>query len=206
MKSLRALWILLTCGSLPLLAQENPAWPVLKPATSSDPLPGTAALTETGDLSRMLHEANDRFLDREIERAAKEREKFWKRDLSSPEAYAKSVQPNRERLAKMLGIDREARTAPEGGNQLEVRGLLDLFSFPDTTPRTFAGESFRKRRGRRNPDPSERPSEGRYRPPPRSRPIPSLLLGGRRARQCRMPRSRPPPDRPWTDGAPTQPS
>lgn len=101
------------CGlASPLLAQETPAWPLLKPATATDPLPGTAALTETGDLSRMLHEANDRFLDREIERAAKEREKFWKRDLSSPEAYAKSVQPNRERLAKMLGIDREVRCAP----------------------------------------------------------------------------------------------
>jgi dienelactone hydrolase len=141
MKSLRALWILLTCGSLPLLAQENPAWPVLKPATSSDPLPGTAALTETGDLSRMLHDANDRFLDREIERAAKEREKFWKRDLSSPEAYAKSVQPNRERLTKMLGIDRETRTAPEGGNQLEVMAR-ETSSFPGYNAKNVRWRAF----------------------------------------------------------------
>ncbi len=90
-------------------AEEAAKWPVLTAATDTAPLPGTSALTETGDLSRLLHEANDRFLDREIERAAKERGKFWQRDLSSPETYAKSVQPNRERLARMLGLDRETR-------------------------------------------------------------------------------------------------
>ncbi|MCB1207072.1 MAG: hypothetical protein KDN18_22655 [Verrucomicrobiae bacterium] len=99
-------------AAVPLRGQDPPPWPVLKPATATAPLPGTEPLTETGDLSRLLHEANDRFLDREIERAAKEREKFWKRDLSSPEAYAKSVQPNRESLARMLGIDREKRAEP----------------------------------------------------------------------------------------------
>ena len=105
---------LLTClvSLTGLAAAEPPPWPLLEPAPAAGPLPGTALLEETGDLSRMLHEASDRFLDREIERAAKEREKFWKRDLSSPEVYAKSVQPNRERLAKMLGIDRETRHAP----------------------------------------------------------------------------------------------
>jgi Dienelactone hydrolase family len=46
----------------------------------------------------------DRFLLREIEAAAKNREKFWKRDFSSPEAYAKSIEPNRKRLAHILGV------------------------------------------------------------------------------------------------------
>ena len=100
-----------------LQAEEAPKWPVLTAATTSEPLPGTSALTETGDLSRLLHEANDRFLDAEIIRAKEQREKFWKRDFTSPEAYAKSVQPNRERLGKMLGIDREVRHSPEGGNR-----------------------------------------------------------------------------------------
>lgn len=96
-----------------LLAQDAPPpWPVLAPATTTAPLPGTVALTETGDLPLLLHETNDRFLDREIERAARERGQFWNRDLSSPEAYTKSVQPNRERLGKMLGMDREVRHAP----------------------------------------------------------------------------------------------
>lgn len=110
------LLLLLSC----LPAQETPPWPVLKPADATGPLPGTALLEETGDLSRELVEANDRFLDREIERAAKERGKFWNRNLSSPEAYAKSVQPNRERLAKMLGIDREVRPEPEEGNWFQI--------------------------------------------------------------------------------------
>lgn len=118
---IRPLIVLGVSASLVCLsAQEAPPWPVLKPADATGPLPGTALLEESGDLSRLLHEANDRFLDREIERAAAERGQFWKRDLSSPEAHAKSVQPNRERLARMLGIDRETRYAPEGGNRLEV--------------------------------------------------------------------------------------
>ncbi len=110
----------LACALLlsPLLAQESPPWPILKPAPATGPLPGTASLVETGDLSRLLLEANDRFLDREIARAAKEREKFWKRDFASPEAYTKSVQTNRERLAKKLGLDREKRPSPDGGNRL----------------------------------------------------------------------------------------
>ncbi len=97
----------------PLAAESSAPWPVLEPAETGGPLPGTAALEEAGDLPRLLHEANDRFLDREIERAARERGRFWQRDLSSPEAYAKSIEPNRARLAAMLGIDRETRTDPD---------------------------------------------------------------------------------------------
>lgn len=108
-------------AAISLQAEEAPKWPVLTAATASEPLPGTSALTETGDLPRLLHEANDRFLDAEIVRAKEQRETFWKRDFSSPEAYAKSVQPNRERLGKMLGMDRETRHAPEGGNRLSHR-------------------------------------------------------------------------------------
>jgi len=111
MKTIRRLWILLACGSLPLIAQDTPAWPVLKPATATDPLPGTAALTETGDLSRMLHEANDRFLDREIERAAKERKARWE----------SGHKPTRDELARILGIDRETRFQidAETGNRFD---------------------------------------------------------------------------------------
>ena len=104
--------VLFFAAAFNLHSQETPKWPVLTAATTSEPLPGTSALTESGDLPRLLHEANDRFLDAEIIRAKEQRETFWKRDLSSPEAYAKSVQPNRERLVKMLGMDRETRPDP----------------------------------------------------------------------------------------------
>ncbi len=78
-------------------------------------LPGTAPLTMTGDIASQLVDGVDRFLLREIEAAAKNREKFWKRDFSSPEAYAKSIEPNRKRLAHILGVrDKRALfTAPE---------------------------------------------------------------------------------------------
>jgi len=42
-------------------------------------------------------------LSREIERSVAERQIFWKRDFSSAAAYEKSVEPNRERLRKIIG-------------------------------------------------------------------------------------------------------
>jgi dienelactone hydrolase len=40
---------------------------------------------------------------RQLEQSIEARAKLWKRDLSSPEAYDKSIAPNRERLAKFIG-------------------------------------------------------------------------------------------------------
>lgn len=128
--------------AMPLLAEETPPWPVLKPAVSADPLPGTAALAEAGDLSRLLHEANDRFLDREIERAKTERGKFWKRDLSSPDAYGESVAPNRERLAKRLGTDRETRTAPDGNRFVYRSSSPEPLSYDGVTVREVVWRAF----------------------------------------------------------------
>lgn len=104
--------IALALGSLSGHAQEPPPWPVLKPAPDSEPLPGTDRLEMTGDISRQLIEANDRFLDERIAVAAREREGRWQPDHASPEAYEKSVAPHRERLAKMLGLHRDPRPDP----------------------------------------------------------------------------------------------
>ena len=46
----------------------------------------------------------DKFLMRELAASVEKRKQYWKPDFSSPEAYAKSVQPNRERLKKILGV------------------------------------------------------------------------------------------------------
>jgi dienelactone hydrolase len=78
--------------TLPLQAEE--------PAV----LPGTKPLTATGDLSAQMRTGIDRLAARENENAARERSRFWKRDLSSPEAYVRSVAPNRERLARIMGL------------------------------------------------------------------------------------------------------
>lgn len=71
--------------------------------TVGPPLPGTRALEMTGDLASLLVEGADRFLDRKLEESTAGREMHWARDFSSAEAYAKSIEPQRVRLAHILG-------------------------------------------------------------------------------------------------------
>lgn len=71
---------------------------------SADPLPGTKSLTKTGDLARIMVDGLHKYLDRELAAAVEERKQRWKLDTSSPEAFSKSIQPNRERLRKLLGV------------------------------------------------------------------------------------------------------
>ncbi|MBI5384421.1 MAG: dienelactone hydrolase family protein [Verrucomicrobia bacterium] len=87
---------------------------VLRLAVGADengPLPGTQPLTVTGDLSAQMVAGIDRFLSRETERVAAGRAVFWKRDVSSPEAYSKSVETNRVRLRRMIGLVEATETA-----------------------------------------------------------------------------------------------
>ena len=68
------------------------------------PLPQTRPLDwEEADLSARLMDGAHRFVERKIAEAPGKRAAFWTRDFSSPEAYAKSVQPNRERLREFIG-------------------------------------------------------------------------------------------------------
>ncbi|MBI5683780.1 MAG: hypothetical protein HZC54_01740 [Verrucomicrobia bacterium] len=75
-------------------------------------LPGTQPLTGTNDLSMGMIAGIDRFLDRELAASVERRAAKWKRDFSSPEAYVKSVEPNRERFKKIIGVVDE-RVKPE---------------------------------------------------------------------------------------------
>ena len=69
------------------------------------PLPGTTPLTQSGDLSAQMIAGIGSFLEAETERAVARRESFWRPDFSGDRAtYERSVQPNRERLAQMLGL------------------------------------------------------------------------------------------------------
>jgi dienelactone hydrolase len=68
------------------------------------PLPGTKPLTMKGDIAAQLVAGVDKFLLREIDKSVERRAKHWKRDFSSAEAYNKSIEPNRKRLAHTLGI------------------------------------------------------------------------------------------------------
>jgi len=77
------------------------------------PLPGTKALNLTGDIASHLVGGVDKFLLARIDESAAGRAAHWKRDVSSPAAYDKSIKPNRERLAHILGV-RDKRVAFDG--------------------------------------------------------------------------------------------
>jgi dienelactone hydrolase len=68
-----------------------------------EPLPGTKPLEFQGDPAAFMLEGMHKFLDRETQLSVERRARHWKRDTSSPEAYSKSVEPNRERLRQIIG-------------------------------------------------------------------------------------------------------
>jgi dienelactone hydrolase len=75
-------------------------------AIAADPetLPGTTALTMSGDLSMQMHEAADREMDRRMAAAQGQRAQYWHRDRSSPVAYEKTGAENREHLKTIIGL------------------------------------------------------------------------------------------------------
>jgi len=78
--------------------------PAASQAADIEALPNTKPLTMEGDIASELVSGVDRFLLREIEKSVEKRARHWKRDFSSPEAYNKSIEPNRKRLAHILGV------------------------------------------------------------------------------------------------------
>ncbi len=80
---------------------------------NAEPLAGTKLLTMSGDIASNLVAGVDRFLLREIDKSVERRAKFWKRDFSSPEAYSKSIETNRQRLAHIIGV-RDPRVRFDG--------------------------------------------------------------------------------------------
>ena len=73
-------------------------------AAAGEPLPNTKPLTDEGDLAAKMVEGIGKYLDRETAASVEKRKQYWKPDFSSTEAYLKSVQPNRDRLKKILGV------------------------------------------------------------------------------------------------------
>src|SRR5882762_4746704 len=68
-------------------------------------LPGTTPLTGDGDLSVKMLDGAHQFIEAEIERSVSSRLKLWNRDLSSPAAYERSVEPNRKRFMQCIGVE-----------------------------------------------------------------------------------------------------
>jgi cephalosporin-C deacetylase-like acetyl esterase len=67
-------------------------------------LPGTKLLTAKGDLAKEMVEGIDRYLVKLTQDHVGKRTATWKPDYSSAAAYAKSLEPQRLRLRKILGV------------------------------------------------------------------------------------------------------
>ena len=82
-------------------------------AAQAQPALKTKPLTLEGDIASHLVAGVDRFLLRELSASITRREQHWSRDFTSHAAYAKSVEPNRQRLAHIIGL-RDQRVAFDG--------------------------------------------------------------------------------------------
>ena len=67
-------------------------------------LPGTKLLEGKADFARVMVDGIGKYLDRETAASVEKRKAHWKLDYSSPQAYVKSVAPNRERFKKIIGV------------------------------------------------------------------------------------------------------
>lgn len=88
--------------SLPGVAAAERTTPVVVKSTTT--LAGTEPLRMAGGRSEQMVAGISRFLDTEIAKAREERGKVWRADFSTEAAHAQSVQPNRERFSRIIGL------------------------------------------------------------------------------------------------------
>lgn len=72
-------------------------------ASPAQSLPETRLWNNRGDAASAMVAGIHRFADRELAASVLRRQAHWNRDLSSPEAYSRSVAPNRERFLQRIG-------------------------------------------------------------------------------------------------------
>jgi dienelactone hydrolase len=78
--------------------------PLLVSAEETARLPGTAPLTWQGDLSDKMMQGLHGFIEAKIAHSLEKRSAHWKRDCSSAAAYEQSIQANRQRFQKIIGV------------------------------------------------------------------------------------------------------
>src|SRR5262249_24402272 len=88
-------------------------------------------LTE-GDLAAKMVAGIDAYLMRELAASVETRRQSWQPDYSSPDAYSKSVKPQRERLKKIIGVV-DARVPPH----------LEFVGGPDLPPLVAENDAYR---------------------------------------------------------------
>ena len=99
---------------------------LLQTLSIAQPFPGTQPLTMDGDLAAQMVSGIDKYLDRVLADAPKNRARYWPRNTSSPDAFLKSIlqtaDTNRARLREILGVVDKRETvqmrfiAPVGTN------------------------------------------------------------------------------------------
>src|SRR5690349_14510407 len=89
-------------------------------SASGQPLGGTQPLTMQGDLAAQMVAGIDRYLSNLTAASIAGRAQYWQRDYSSYAAYARSIEPNRERFKKIIGLVDKREPA-----HLEVQGWID---------------------------------------------------------------------------------
>ncbi len=87
-------------------------------------LPGTTLWDDRGsskEAAGSMVEGLHHYLDQRLKSSVNRRERHWNRDLTSPESYSKSVEPNRLRLARMIGAVESRAPDP----QMELIATVD---------------------------------------------------------------------------------
>lgn len=69
-----------------------------------DIMPGTKSLSPEEDRSIKILEGAHTFIEEKIKAAPANRSVHWSRDFSSPEAYERSIDPNRKRFMNIIGV------------------------------------------------------------------------------------------------------
>ncbi len=82
-----------------LLTLNFPVW-----AQSAETLSNTAGLQWKDDLSARMVAGIDRFLTQELTDSVQTRQRYWSRDFSSAEAYNESLEANRQRFRRVIGL------------------------------------------------------------------------------------------------------
>src|SRR5688500_10029628 len=81
--------------------------------------PGTKALNAEQDRSIRILDAAHVYIEEKIRASQSARAGYWKRDFTSKEAYEGSVEPNRRRLMKAIGV--EDKSIPLHTFKLELK-------------------------------------------------------------------------------------
>jgi len=76
-------------------------------------LPGTKPLTLSAPLDEVMVDGIDRFAMRELAASPGRREKYWRRDYITPQAYQQSVTGNRDTFRTIIGAV-DSRPEPQG--------------------------------------------------------------------------------------------